>query len=173
MYITEVYIFCTDGQRHFDKKIRVLKFDTICWNVCLSSFLTAELKWNLQQNIIHNTQHCRHIHGYHAQKIFDMKCQIFFITVNLYWNMKLFLKYVLLIICENVIQDFSSVSVNASVTGPKTEVFPVLTVCDVHELCTTVNGEPVTTRLPSDLTLIEVQYVWTKIVLTKYNLCRW
>jgi len=49
--------------------------------------------------------------------------------------------------------------VNVSVTGPKTEVFPVLTVCDVHELCTTVTGKPVTTSLPSDLTLIEVQYV--------------
>jgi hypothetical protein len=75
--------------------------------------------------------------------------------------MKLFLRYALLkrFICENVIQNFSSVFVNASVTSPETDVFPVLTVCDVHELCTTVTGEPVTTRLPNDLTLIEVQYV--------------
>jgi hypothetical protein len=60
---------------------------------------------------------------------------------------------------EFVIQNFSSVFENASVTGPETDIFPVLTVCDIHELCTTVTGEPVTTSLPSDLTLIEVQYV--------------
>ena len=75
--------------------------------------------------------------------------------------MKLFLKYVFLkiFICECVIQNFSSVFVNASVSGPETDVYPVLTVCDIHELCTTVTGEPVTISLPSDLTLIEVQYV--------------
>jgi len=90
-----------------------------------------------------------------------MKCQTFFKTVNLYGNMKLFLKYFSLkrFICERVIQNFSAVFANASVTGSETDVFPVLTVCDVHELCTTVTGEPVTTSLPSDLTLIEVQYV--------------
>jgi hypothetical protein len=36
-----------------------------------------------------------------------------------------------------------------------------------------VTGEPVTTSLPSDLTLIEVQYVWNKLVLTEYNPFRW
>jgi len=94
-------------------------------------------------------------------KFFAMKCQKFFVTVNLYGNTKLFPKYVLLkrFICEYVSQNFSSVFVNSSVTGPETDVFPVLTVCDIHELCTTVTGEPVTTSLPSDLTLIEVQYV--------------
>jgi len=58
-----------------------------------------------------------------------------------------------------VVQNFSSVFVNASVTSPETDVIPVLTVCDVHDLCTTLTGEPVTTSLPRDLTLIEVQYV--------------
>jgi hypothetical protein len=90
-----------------------------------------------------------------------MKRQTFFITVNLYGKVKLFLKYILLkrFIFKYVIQNFSSVFVNASVTAPETDIFPVLTVCDIHELCTTVTGEPVTTSLPSDLTLIEVQYV--------------
>jgi hypothetical protein len=58
---------------------------------------------------------------------------------------------------------------NASVTGPETVIFPVLTVCDVHELCTIVTGEQVIVTLPSDLTLMEVQYVLTKFVLKKYN----
>jgi hypothetical protein len=47
--------------------------------------------------------------------------------------------------------------VNASVTGLKTVIFPVLTVCDVHELCTTVTGAEVIVNLPSDLALMEVQ----------------
>ena len=120
-------------------------------------------------------QDYHHIHGYYAQQHFGMKCQTFCITLNLYVNMKLFLKYVFLkiFICECVIQNFSSVFVNASVSGPETDVYPVLTVCDIHELCTTVTGEPVTISLPSDLTLIEVQYVWTKLVLTEFIPCRW
>jgi hypothetical protein len=54
---------------------------------------------------------------------------------------------------------------NASVTGPETVIIPVLMVCDVHELCAIETGEQVTTALPSDLTLMEVQYVLTKFVL--------
>jgi hypothetical protein len=54
--------------------------------------------------------------------------------------------------------------VNASVTGPESVIIPVLIVCDIHEMCTTVTGEEVTTILPSDLTLMEVQYVLTTFV---------
>jgi hypothetical protein len=100
-----------------------------------------------------------------------VKCQTFFTTLNLYENIKLDNRYVLLKthIYESVIQNFSSVVVNASVTDRETVIFPVLTVCDAHGLCTTVTGDPVTTSLPSDLTLIEVQYVWNRLVLTEYN----
>lgn len=52
--------------------------------------------------------------------------------------------------------------VNASVTGLETVIFPVLTVCDVHKHCTIVTGEKVIVTLPSDLTLMEVQYVLKK-----------
>jgi hypothetical protein len=53
---------------------------------------------------------------------------------------------------------------NASVTGPETIIIPMLMVCDVHELCTIEIGEQVTTALPTDLTLVDVQYVLNEFV---------
>lgn len=54
---------------------------------------------------------------------------------------------------------------NVSVMGPETVTIPVLMVCDVHRLCAIESGEQITTTLPSNLTLMEVQYVLTRFVL--------
>jgi hypothetical protein len=65
------------------------------------------------------------------------------------------------ILHQIVLLFLNSFSVNATVAGPKAVIFPVLTVCDVHELCTMVTGEQVVVTLPSNFTLMELQYVLT------------
>ncbi|XP_023723547.1 uncharacterized protein LOC111873237 isoform X4 [Cryptotermes secundus] len=55
--------------------------------------------------------------------------------------------------------DLQAATILPSVTGLETVIFPVITVCDVHELCTIVTGEKVIVTLPSDLTLMEVQQI--------------
>ncbi|PSN42435.1 hypothetical protein C0J52_15939 [Blattella germanica] len=45
------------------------------------------------------------------------------------------------------------------VSGTETIIIPVLTVCDVHKLCTTITGQQVTTKLPNNFTLAEVQEI--------------